>query len=557
MSQSLPLTIEQAISKAKKASKQGNNSLALQLYSAVLARQPNHPVARKGFRKLQKSSLSKSQRVQKQATNPSREQLNALMNLYRSGQMEQAEKSCRELLQSYPQSIIIINVLGTVLQVQGKLKEAIAAFDRGIELDPESADAYSNRGNALKELAQLENTDKCYESAMASYDKAIKLKPKFVEALYNRGNALKDLGQLEEAVESYDRAIKLRPEFAQAHRNLSAIKSYQPNDTQIGLMENLYSDSQTPEADRVELCFALAKVFEDLREYDKCFNYLEEGNRLRKNELRYDPTVDKKLFANLKEIFREDQADADVVTDNKHPSVRPLFIVGMMRSGTSLVEQILASHSKVYGAGELEWLNQLVVPFLADPGISHDGNNISAAHIKSIRQSYIEKLAPLTVSENIVTDKMPLNFRWIGIILSAFPEAKVIHLERDPRATCWSIYKHYFPAEGNPYAYDLADLADYYKLYTDLMSFWHDRYPNIIFDISYEAMTENPEEEIRKLLTFCDLEWEAPCLEFHLTKRAVKTMSATQIRNKMYKGSSGAWRNFEKHLQPLIKALGD
>ncbi|MCZ6616504.1 MAG: tetratricopeptide repeat protein [Gammaproteobacteria bacterium] len=195
MSRSRPLTIEQAISKAKKASKRGNDSLALQIYRTVLQRQPDHPVAKKGLHKLQKkNSRAKNQRPQKQATNPSQEQLNALLNLYRSGYLEQAERSCLELLQTYPRSLIIINVLGTVFQVQGKLKEAIEAFDRSIELDPDSAEAYSNRGNAMKELGRSENTEKCYERAMASYDKAIELKPDFVEAFFNRGNALKESG---------------------------------------------------------------------------------------------------------------------------------------------------------------------------------------------------------------------------------------------------------------------------------------------------------------------------------------------------------------------------
>ncbi|HSN72560.1 MAG TPA: sulfotransferase, partial [Steroidobacteraceae bacterium] len=156
----------------------------------------------------------------------------------------------------------------------------------------------------------------------------------------------------------------------------------------------------------------------------------------------------------------------------------------------------------------------------------------------------------------IITDKMPLNFRWIGMILSAFPEAKIIHTKRDPMATCWSIYKRYFFFRGNGYAYDLGDVAEYYRLYADLMAFWHQKYPNAIYDVCYERLTENQEEETRKLLEFCDLEWQEECLNFHKTKRLVKTISATQVRREMYRGSSEAWRKFERHLQPLAKALG-
>jgi hypothetical protein len=165
-------------------------------------------------------------------------------------------------------------------------------------------------------------------------------------------------------------------------------------------------------------------------------------------------------------------------------------------------------------------------------------------------------LEALEVDERIITDKMPLNFRWIGIILSAFPGAKIIHLKRDPMATCWSIYKRYFFVRGNGYAYDLGDLGEYYRLYADLMAFWHEKYPNVIYDVCYERLTENQEEETRRLLEFCNLEWQEECLNFHKTKRLVKTISATQVRREMYRGSSEAWRKFERHLQPLRKALG-
>ena len=557
MSQPHQLTIEQAISRAKKAAKQGNDSKALQIFKAVLQREPNHPVAKKGLRKLQKKSRQ-SQSIRAQTSGPSQDQIDTVFNLYHSEQMESLEQSCRELLQTYPQSLTLINLFGTALQVQGKLQEAVQAFDEAIQLNPDSAEAYSNRGNALKELGQLENAAASYENAIASYDIAIQLKPDFAEAYYNRGNGLKDLGRLDEAVESYGKAIQLKPDFAGAYLNLSALKKYRAGDTQIGFMERLLTDSQPNESSRMELCFALTKAYEDLGEHDKSFSYLEEGNRLRKKQLHYDLEVDRNLFTKIKGIFTSERLDPDVLPDN-HASIQPLFIVGMMRSGTSLVEQMLASHSKVHGGGELAILNQLVDPILSklpDENAGQDENKLSTVEIDTVRNAYLEALAALNVPEKIVTDKMPLNFRWIGFILSAFPEAKIIHLNRDPRATCWSIYKHYFSTEGNAYAYDAGDLAGYYKLYTDLMSFWRERYPNSIYDLCYEELTENQEEETRKLLAFCELDWEDQCLEFHKTKRVVRTTSATQVRKKMYKGSSEAWRNYEDQLQPLINDLG-
>ena len=176
--------------------------------------------------------------------------------------------------------------------------------------------------------------------------------------------------------------------------------------------------------------------------------------------------------------------------------------------------------------------------------------------MNTLRDGYLQTLSALKTPEQVITDKMPLNFRYIGFIVSAFPEAKIIHLNRDPMATCFSIYKTYFSSLGNGYAYDLDDLSEFYSLYIELMSFWRARFPNRVYDIGYETLTENQEEETRNLLEYCGLKWESDCLNFHKTERVVNTASATQVRQRMYKGSSKAWKKYEAHLQPMTKALG-
>lgn len=533
------MTIEQALSKAKKAAKRGSYDTALQLYEAVLHQQPKHPLAKKGVRKMQKA-MRQRQPKQAPATEPSQEQINTLIDLFRTGHMASAEQSCQELLQTYPQSVLVINVFGVALQRQGKLQEAVQALDKAIELKPDFAEAYGNRGIALKELGHL-------EKAVASYDKAIRYKPDFADAYFNRGNAQREFGQLEEAAASYEDAIRLKPGFAQAYRNLGTLKNYEADDARIESMERLLANRETNKSDRMEVCFALAKAYEDLGEYDRSFEYLETGNQLRKQELRYDIDTDRQLFGRIKEVFATGGPTLDAAPGEK-PSIRPIFIVGMMRSGTSLVEQILASHSQIHGAGELEVMNQMIVPLQNDV-------ELSSSKLLAMRRAYLEALTELKAPETIITDKMPLNFRWIGYILSAFPEAKIIHLERDPRATCWSIYKHYFTDEGNGYAFDMSDVAEYYKLYEGLMAFWRERFPDSIYDVCYEDLTEKQEEETRNLLAFCDLEWEDRCLSFHKAERAVRTTSAVQVRKELYTGSSEAWRKYESHLQPLIKSL--
>jgi len=252
----------------------------------------------------------------------------------------------------------------------------------------------------------------------------------------------------------------------------------------------------------------------------------------------------------------------DIFADRKcmgDPDQTPIFKLGMPRSGTSLVEQLLASHSQVHGAGELDAMNKLVYPVLSnlsDQKVSPDSSEISQNDIIAVRDGYLEALAALNVSEKIITDKLPLNFLFIGFILSAFPKAKNIHVNRSPRATCWSIYRRYFSCMGNGYAYDMATLAKFYRLYIDLMAFWRERFLENIYDLNYENLTENQEQETHKLLLFCDLQWEEQCLDFHDNKRVVKTACNAQVRKKMYKGSSDAWRKYERHLQPLIKDLG-
>ena len=224
----------------------------------------------------------------------------------------------------------------------------------------------------------------------------------------------------------------------------------------------------------------------------------------------------------------------------------------MPRSGTSLIEQIIASHNEVFGAGELDFLNNIMFKELKEQS---DKDGFSENALLSIRQNYLDSLSRLNTSKKIITDKLPLNFRYIGFILSAFPEAKIIHVKRDAVATCWSIYRHSFTSNGNGYAYNQEDIAKYYELYSELMDFWRESYPNQIHDVGYEDLTINQQEETQKLLEYCELEWDENCLNFHTNERAVQTASSIQVRKKIYQGSSEAWKEHEAYLKILIKGL--
>jgi tetratricopeptide (TPR) repeat protein len=495
------------------------------------------------------------------------------------GQLVEAVKSFEKAIKIKPDFAIAYDKRGNALQDLGRLKDAMKSYDMAIQIKPDFPNAYSHRGIVLHEVEQWEAAVKSYDraiqlkpdyaeahynrgialqslgqlqEAMKSYEKAIQIRPDYVSAYSNLGRALQDVGQLEEAMKSFEKAIQVKPDFAEAYHHLSMQKEFKPDDAQIGIMESLYADSDRSEFDHKHLCFALANVYDDLGEYDKGFSCLAEGNRLRKKELNYNIDDDRKLMTRIKEVFTADTSALELAPDSM-VSIQPLFIVGMLRSGTSLVEQILACHSQVHGAGELVTMWQLAIPILS---ILSDQNKLSQNDIKRVHDGYLEKLTALNVPEKIITDKTPHNFLWIGFILSAFPGAKIIHLNRDPKAICWSIYKRYFSTKGHGYANDLVDLAEFYKLYIDLMSFWRERFPNAIYDLCYEDLTESQEEETRKLLAFCDLQWEKQCLDFHQNTRVVQTMSAAQVRKKMYQGSSEAWKKYAAHLQPLVDGLG-
>jgi hypothetical protein len=221
----------------------------------------------------------------------------------------------------------------------------------------------------------------------------------------------------------------------------------------------------------------------------------------------------------------------------------------MMRSGTTLVEQILSSHSAVHGAGELETLGSLCLPVMET--FHATKQRPTSADLQGLRDRYVDELTGLAQGGAVVTDKMPSNFLWIGFILASLPEAKIIHMRRDPVATCWSIFKHYFSSNGNGYAFDLKDVAAYYHLYAQLMQHWHDLFPGRVRDVPYETLTEEPDTWSRKIVEFSGLPWEEACLDFHMNKRAVRTASASQVRKKMYKGSSEAWMKYETQLASL------
>ncbi len=463
---------------------------------------------------------------------------NTLLEL---GGLDEAEASLRQAIALNPDFAEAHNNLGNTLRELGRLDEAETSRRQAIALKPDYAEAHNNLGNTLKELGRL-------DEAEASLRQAIVLKPDYAEAHNNLGNTLRVLGRLDEAEASYRKAIALKPDYAEAHRNLATTKKFLSEDEQFCQMHALYRDPVSSEKNRCHICFALAKAAEDLQDYATAFQFYAEGNALRKKQLGYEKAQDKKLFERLKASYPR------MVGHTFEPTIvatepAPVFTVGMPRSGTTLVEQIISSHPLVTGAGELPFVSQFGSSLVVDQ------TPIDREALTTFREQYRNALQKRSEGNAIVTDKMPQNFRFLGLIATALPEVKIIHVKRDPAAVCWANYTQYFVNDSLGYCYSLDDILHYHELYQDLMKYWCLTLPNRIYDLDYDALTENQEEETRNLIDHLGLGWDDACLSPQNNIRGVATASAMQVRQKVYQGSSEKWKRYLPFLNGALDHL--
>ena len=497
------------------------------------------------------------------------------VTLQKLGRLDKAEASYKQAIALRPDFAEAHYNLGVTLQGLGKLDEAETCFTRAIGLKPDYAQAHGNLGNTLHELGKLDDAEASHKQAIAlkadyaeahnnlgntlhelgrldeaqaSYVRALTLKPDYAHAHQNLGVTLQELGRLDDAEASYKQAITLKPDYAQAHRHLAALKKFDTCDEQYSEMLNQYADANISEEQRCHINFGLAKACEDLQDFEKAFEHYSEGNMLRKKLLKYDISQDIELFKKIKSSY-PNIVQHSLEPNKSSPGLTPVFILGMPRSGTTLVEQIASSHSQVTGAGELYFATQF------GASIAEGLTESNTDTLLTFKEKYLIKLQSVSGNNLIVTDKMPHNFLYIGLLAAAFPEAKIIHVRRNSAAVCWANYKQYFSNQGFGYSYDLVDTVSYYKLYADLMEFWDVKLPNRIYNLDYETLTTNPDEETRKLIRHLDLDWENKCLSPQDNKRSVVTASNIQVRQKIYQGSSEQWRKYELFLNGAFDDL--
>jgi tetratricopeptide (TPR) repeat protein len=543
----------------------------------------------------------------------------SLGNLYAmSNRLDQAAAHFRRVLALKPNFAEAHNCLGTVLSDQGKSSEAIACFERALALKPSFAEAHYNQGRALSKLDRLDDAAKQYEralalkpefhdayynlgvvrkkqdrpdeaavlyrralafkpdfaeahnglgaalllegnagEALACCERALGLKPDFATALVNRAMALRSLNRSAEALASCEAALAIDPKNTAAYLQLAESKEFGQGDRHLAAMQALLRAEDLSPAERSELHFALGKASADLNDHAGAFEHWLQGNALKRSQIVYDEAATGADFERIKEIFTP--ALINEKAGYGDPSTVPIFVLGMPRSGTTLVEQILASHPRVHGAGELRafgWalsaLNGTDGKLLRYPEFIPAAD---AAILRQIGARYVAELRKLSPTAAHITDKMPSNFCLAGAIHLALPNARIIHTVRDPVDTCISCFSKLF-AGSTLYNYDLAELGRYYRHYLALMAHWHDVLPpGRILDVRYEDVVADLEGQARRILAHCGLPWDPQCLSFYRSSRPVMTSSASQVRQPIYTSAVGRWHNYERFLAPLLSEL--
>lgn len=437
---------------------------------------------------------------------------------------------------------------GLRLQRAGKAVEAAKIYSEIVQKDPQAADAWHLLGTL--ELQKHSN-----DSAAVLIGRALSINPHNAIYHHNMAYIHGAKGALAEAATAYRKAIELDPNYAEAFFNLSGSVKFAPDDPAIAPLESLMAKPDLKTSDHCFLQFAAGKVYDDLGEHDRAFEHYREGNAAK--SVKANPSYGHDYLMRIRAVC--DAALFAARAGTGVASEQPVFVIGMPRSGTSLAEQILASHSQVHGAGELPDIDSISRELRkhceGNPPYPEVLATVEPRVLTGLADAYIRRIGALAPEAKRIVDKAPLNFRHLGMIALMFPKARVVHCRRSALDTCLSCFFQNF-AQGQDYSFDLEDLGRFYCDYQALMTHWRAVLPLEIYDLDYETLVSDPEPETRRLLTFCGLDWEPGCAAAHRTQRSVRTASRWQVRQPIYNSSVARWRRYERHLGPLIAALG-
>ncbi len=559
-------------------------------FLAALEREPRYPQALTNLgitlylRGRHPEAVSRLQRALELAGPSADAYSNLGLAQLASGAIDEAISSLRNAIELNPHHVEANNNLGAALLEKNEVEAAAFVLEEAVSTDPSSADAWCNLARARLAESALAAAEKCARRAIelgpdqakfhwvlglvlsdarrpneaeSAFKRSSELDPEQATAYYDLGTLFIRVGRFEEAEAALKRALALNPELTMAYEVLSHIHAYGIDDlAEIQRLEQVAENLDVKFRGRVHLEFALAKMLDDCNECDRAFSHFHTANKLKQAQISFDAA---ELWRTLEDTQRT--VDRDLIEKKARmgsDSEIPILIIGMPRSGTTLVEQILASHPQVSGAGEVGYLNAAARSLARESGVFYPLclPQLSETVIRGLAAGYLERLEQDRGHARFVTDKTPHNFQHLGLFSMLFPGARIIHCIREPIDTCFSIYSQNFE-RGNNFAYDLRHVAEYYRFYRSMMAHWQSLQPIRIFDVSYEALVENQERVSRDLLDHCGLPWDDRCLRPHETKREIRTASHWQVRQPVYSSSVARWRRYERHLGPLIEALGE
>ena len=459
------------------------------------------------------------------------------------GQNKEAQYIFEKALEVHKDNVHILNNLGMVLSAQDKDQEAEKYLIKALKISPKHLSARITFSNIKRKFNKYDEAIENLKLIYNNYSNEYIIN-------FNLAIAYQESGDFENAKKFHNICTEKFPHITSSDKALTEMRKFtDKNDIHlINMLEKVKKIENLDLQNRVRLYFALGKVYEDLNDYDTSFKYLKIGNDLKKEMVKFDINKEKRNF----EIIKDRLSLKNLEASESSPIL--VFVLGMPRSGTTLVEQILSSHKEVYGAGELNYIYKIVENNIFNDGIIKL-ETISRKEIQNFKNLYLEEIKKYNSSKKFFVDKALLNFKWIGILVNMFPNCKIVNCSRDPLDTCISNYKNTFGSSRLDFCYDLESLGKYYNLYKDIMMHWNNLYSKKIINFNYEELIENPEAKTKELLKFCGLQWDENCLEFFKNKRAVATASLVQIRNPIYKSSVKSWKNYEKHIGKLIDII--
>ena len=523
------------------------------------------------------------------------EKIRVLNNHLKAKNFKRVIEGSSKILKQIPRNDYLLNLTGMAYQGLSQHKNSIKYFKEALKYAPNNIAAMNNYANSLKAVGNLEASEELYKNILKinpgyinaynnyanlktlinDYDGAIDLYKKALEILKENTNVPKasSLGilfslavayqsnnNIEDTRQTIKQIFLIEASHVGAHKLISSITKYSIEDknslNHLKTMEQLDSQINDNNYERkLDISYALGKSYEDLRDYKKSFYYLNIANELKLKEKGSNIDAEKKAIQNIIKTF--DGIDLDKTNQDINQK-KIIFICGMPRSGTALAEQIISSHSEVYGAGELIYLQQVLKKNFVENFKYNKQHIIENQSLPKnvISSEYHEYFKLYNIKENIITDKAPQNFRLIGFIKLFFPNCKIIHCHRNPKDNCLSLFKNSFASQTMNWTNKAEDIAEYYNLYSEIMKFWKVKIPNFIYDLDYDKLVQDKESEIRKILNFCELEWDEKCLNpSKNSKTPIKTVSIAQARQPIYKSSLNSSDNYEKYLSKMFGIL--